>query len=146
MMKIFIILSISMLLLVFPNISSSRMLYNCPPPAPAQQQQGQQPINFFIDNSRSGDEDNTNKIILIVVSLIGTVVAGGAIWILACVQTQLCADCLGPGPWGRVRLELKDAWGQVVPTDLHLLDKRNMCRNKQSAERECQMGATKAPS
>nr|GEW21570.1 RNA-directed DNA polymerase, eukaryota, reverse transcriptase zinc-binding domain protein [Tanacetum cinerariifolium] len=50
------------------------MLYNFPPPAPAAEQQ---PINFFIDNSRSGDKDNTTMIILIVVSLIGTVVAGG---------------------------------------------------------------------
>ncbi|GJU94111.1 hypothetical protein Tco_1318867 [Tanacetum coccineum] len=27
---------------------------------------------------------------------------------------------MGPGPWGRVRLASKDAWGQDVPTDLHL--------------------------
>ncbi|GJR37137.1 hypothetical protein Tco_1212821 [Tanacetum coccineum] len=71
-MKIFIIISIAMLLLVLPNKTSSRILYNCPPPRAEQQ-----PINFYVDNSRPDEEDHTTKILLIAVSFIGTIVADG---------------------------------------------------------------------
>ncbi|GJV94586.1 hypothetical protein Tco_1546163 [Tanacetum coccineum] len=34
---------------------------------------------------------------------------------------KIGAHCLGPGPWRRAWLALKDAWGQGVPTDIHFL-------------------------